>query len=195
MQAMLNWAAQPGDDRSIERLIPTSPIRGYDLPKAEYQGDRYAPAEEVGAFLAWLETRAAGVEGVHARFERLTSKLVRLVAETGARPGELCALEWRHYDAENRVILFPPAEHKTGAKTKRPRIVLLTPELVEMLEEIRSNPDRHPAYVFTHAVHRGGSTEDERRWGTLGTRMLSRGASRNCGGRRSPPGSSSRTRA
>lgn len=165
LQAMLNWASSPRDDRPIERLIPANPIAGYELPKAEYQGDRYAPAEEVEAFLAWLDDRAAKVEGFVGRFERLTARLVRMAAETGARPGELCALEWRHYDADQRVILFPPDEHKTGGKTKRPRLVLITPELAAMLEEIRSDPKRHPSFVFTHSVRRKGSTEAEREQG------------------------------
>lgn len=63
LQAVFNWAAKPRDDRSIERLIPVNPIAGYELPKAEYQGDRYAPAEEVEAFLTWLDARAASAEG------------------------------------------------------------------------------------------------------------------------------------
>jgi hypothetical protein len=61
LQAMLNWASRPRDDRPIEKLIPANPIAGYELPMVEYQGDRYAPAEEIQAFLEWLETRAASL--------------------------------------------------------------------------------------------------------------------------------------
>src|SRR5262249_35016373 len=98
LQAMLNWAAAPRTDRSIERLIPANPVAGFEMPRAEYQGDRYAPAAEVGAFLKWLDERAEVAAGPYARFERLTARLVRFVAETGCRPGEACRLEWRHVD-------------------------------------------------------------------------------------------------
>lgn len=165
LQAMLNWASKPRDDRSIEKLIAVNPIAGYELPKAEYQGDRYAPAEEVDAFLTWVEQRAEKIEGFFGRFERMTAKLIRVVADTGARPGEICALEWRHYDPAKRVILFPPEEHKTGGKTKKPRIVLVTPGLAVTLEELRADPDRHPTYVFTHQTRRLGTTEEDRKHG------------------------------
>lgn len=165
LQAMLNWAANPRDDRPIEKLIQANPIRGYELPKAEYQGDRYAPAEEVEAFLAWVDKRAAAAKGAAARFEVLTAKLVRLIAQTGARPGEICALEWRHFDAAKRVIIYPPSEHKTGGKTKRPRTVVLEESTTAILEGIRAEPVRHPDFVFTHATRRFGSTEDERKLG------------------------------
>lgn len=165
LQAMLNWASRPRDDRSIERLIPTNPIAGYELPKAEYQGDRYAPAEEVDAFLAWVEKRAGAVEGAFARFERMTAMMIRVAAETGARPGEICAMEWRHYDAEERLITFPPDEHKTGRKTRRDRQVLIGDELAGRLETLRADPERHPTHVFTHSTRRLGSTEKERRCG------------------------------
>lgn len=165
LQAMLNWAAQPRHDRTRERLIAENPIRGYELPSIEYQGDRYAPATEVASFLEWVDVRASEATGASARFERLTAKLIRLVAETGARPGEICAFEWRHYDAESWLIQFPPEEHKTGGKTKKPRLILLTAELAAMMEEIRADPSKHPTHVFTHAVRRLGSTEQERKHG------------------------------
>lgn len=175
LQAMLNWAASPRDDRSIEKLIAFNPIRGYELPKAEYQGDRYAPAEEVEAFLAWVDKRAAECEGAAARFERLTAKLVHLIADTGARPGEICALEWRHFDPIQRTIVYPPREHKTGGKTKRPRIVVLGPDSVAMLLEIKADVDKHPTHVFTHATRRRGSSKGER---TLGDPWNSNALSR-----------------
>jgi integrase len=162
LQAMLNWASKPRSDRPMEKLIESNPIAGFELPKAEYRGDRYAPASEVEAFLGWVEARAEKAKGPHARFERLTARLIRVVAETGARPGELCALEWRHYDPERRAITFPPEEHKTGGKTKKPRHVLLTAEVAGILDAIRADADRHPSFVFTHSVRRLGSGEEER---------------------------------
>jgi integrase len=158
LQAMLNWASRPRADRSIERLIPANPIAGFELPRAGYQGDRYAPAAEVEAFLAWLDQQAAarvaekrkGVSPKHARFARLTAQLVRFVAETGCRPGEACRLEWRHVDLAGRMVVFPPKEHKTGRKTKRPRTLAISTSLKAMLESVKAEEGRHPTFVFTH---------------------------------------------
>ena len=163
---MLNWAARPRDDRAIERLIPVNPIAGYELPKADYQGDRYAPAEEVNAFLGWIDRRAAALTGKLARFERLTVHLIRFVAETGCRPGEACTLRWEHFDPAQRAAILPLREHKTGRKTGRPRLILLSPALVALLEEIRADPERHPTHVFTHGCgHLATQTEERRRQG------------------------------
>lgn len=163
LQAMMNWAAAPRDDRPIERLIPSNPIAGYELPRAEYQGERYAPADEVRGFLAWLDRRALEATGKLARFERLIADLVRLAAETGCRPGEACTMRWEHFDAAQRVIVLRPKEHKTGRKTGRPRTILLTASLVAMVERIKANPDRHPQFIFTHECgHAADRTEEER---------------------------------
>jgi integrase len=140
---------------------------GLELPRAEYQGDRYAPADEVEGFLAWVEARARAVAGKLARFHLLTAYLVRFVAETGCRPGEACALEWRHCDLPRRLVVFPAPEHKTGRKTKRPRTLALSPGLVALLESLRADPERHPTHVFTHAwgPRAGVRTEEELRQG------------------------------
>jgi integrase len=167
LQAMLNWAAQPRGDRAVEKLIPVNPVAGWEMPRAEYQGDRYAPAAEVDAFLAWLGKRAEGLPGKMGRFERLMVQLVRIAAATGCRPGELCALRWRHIHFDQRAIIMPPAEHKTGRKTQKPRLVPLSPEVAALLEGLQADPERHPEFVFTHHAHWRGRkpTADEQRYG------------------------------
>ncbi len=158
LQAMLNWAATPLDTRPVEleRLIEVNPIAGMALPKVEYQGDRYAPAHEVGAFVGWVEAAAELAKGKELRFERMLAVLVRFVAETGARPKEACRLEWRHYDAAKRVVVLPPREHKTGRKTGRSRVVPVPAGLAERLDALAIDPARHPTHVFTHRFHRPG---------------------------------------
>jgi integrase len=166
LQAMLNWAAKSRDDRPVAKLIEVNPVARYELPKATYQGERYAAADEVDAFLGWLDQRAAEATGALARFERMIATLVRMAAETGCRPGELCAITWDHYDAKERAFVLPPKLHKTGRKTGRPRFIVLTKGLVELIEGLRADPERHPSYVFTHECgHHKGRTEVERRQG------------------------------
>lgn len=62
--------------------------------------------------------------------------LVTLVQETGVRPQEVRIVEARHVDLERGVWVFPPDEHKTGAKTDKPRIVYLTPTAIEVTRRL-----------------------------------------------------------
>ena len=58
--------------------------------------------------------------------------LLLAAEETGVRPQELRLVEAPHVDLANGLWVFPPAEHKTGAKTGQPRIVFLTESALEL---------------------------------------------------------------
>jgi integrase len=161
LMAMLNWAASKRHDREIEQLIESNPIEGFELPKATYQGDRYAPAVEVEAFLKFVDEQAAKATGKVARFERLTALLIRVVAETGCRPGEMCVAEWSHYSAEHRAIILPPHLHKTGRKSKRNRLIMFSPETAKLIEWEMAQPDRHPTHIFCHRIGSRAKERDE----------------------------------
>lgn len=66
---------------------------------------------------------------------------LRLMQGTGARPGEIANADGKHYRADWGAIVFswhPPAGEyrwKCGKKTKRDRIVYLTPDLQKLVEE------------------------------------------------------------
>jgi integrase len=101
--------------------------------------------------------------------------MIRFMAHTGARPGELCiagrrqrdrGFTWEHWDPEASVndlgqrvglITLPPTHHKTGGKTGRPREIVVPPVLVRALERHRARDWAHPVWVFTH--RRGGGAE------------------------------------
>ncbi len=164
--AVLNWASKPRDDRPISKLIESNPIAGYQSPRIPYQGDRYAPSTEIDKFQEWVDSRAMGKIGRRARFERMTALLIRVASETGCRPGELCVLQWEHLKEEQRAIILPPRLHKTGRKTGKPRIIVLSRDLIARLQELRKDPHRHPTHVFTHqSGSLAGLTDDEARQG------------------------------
>lgn len=150
--AMYHWASQPRADRERERLIESNPLDGFEPPRGAVGGERFAPAEEVRAFLDFVERQAARAVGKFARFERLTALLVRVVAETGCRPGELCEARWEHYDPEHRAIILPPALHKTGRQTGRKRHIMLGAGLAVRIEEEMRRPERHPTHIFCHRI-------------------------------------------
>lgn len=58
---------------------------------------------------------------------------IRLLALTGARRGEIINLLWRHVDLAAALITIPPALHKAGKKTGKPRYIGLANEAVEIL--------------------------------------------------------------
>jgi integrase len=59
---------------------------------------------------------------------------------TGARPGELAMAQWSDLDLERGVLTL--RRHKTVKKTRRPRIVPLTPALVKLLIWLRRHRGR-----------------------------------------------------
>lgn len=67
---------------------------------------------------------------------------IRVIALTGARRGEITGLRWRHVDLGNARIVLPPAEHKTGRKSGKERIIALPKPVVEILASLpQGKPD------------------------------------------------------
>jgi integrase len=165
LQAMLNWAANPRADREVERLIERNPIAGYGAPAAASEEVAFASEEEIGAFRAFVAGRAEEAKGRPrlARFERLTALLVRVVDETGCRPGELCDARWADYRPEHRAIIM--TKHKTAAKTGRRRHIMLSEETAGAIEWEMARPDRHPTHIFCHRI---GSRDKARDGGEKG---------------------------
>ncbi len=72
---------------------------------------------------------------------------IRVIALTGARRGEISALKWSYVDLERGLITLPPAAHKTGRKTGKPRII----GLPGLAQEIIKRQPRYPdvEWVFS----------------------------------------------
>ncbi len=67
--------------------------------------------------------------------------VVMLIQETGVRPQEVRTVEARHVDLQNGLWIFPPSEHKTGAKTGQPRIVYLNSQALVITKRLM---EQHP---------------------------------------------------
>jgi integrase len=68
-------------------------------------------------------------------------RLIYFVAATGCRPGEARTLRWADIDLNRRVAIL--TKHKTARKTRRPRIIVLTPPLVKMLAWMKRTECHH----------------------------------------------------
>ena len=62
--------------------------------------------------------------------------LVLLLEHTGGRLHEIRTMEARHYDGRRQAIVFPPDEHKTGKRTRLPRVIPLTPEADALIRRL-----------------------------------------------------------
>jgi integrase len=68
------------------------------------------------------------------------AKFLRVLRGTGARPGEVIHAECKHYRPRLGAVVFPwnppPGEWrwKAGKKTRRDRVIYLSPDLVELVE-------------------------------------------------------------
>lgn len=79
--------------------------------------------------------------------ETRLGEALRFIAGTGCRPCELRQLRWDQVDFERCVIT--QLKHKTARtqKTVKPRIIVLAPEMVALLQQIQARHD-HPNFVF-----------------------------------------------
>jgi integrase len=173
VQAMLNWAANPHPHRHPERLLPGgNPLRGMAAPKVPDSPERFAETRAVASFLrAWLGiARRRGRGGRQARSERLAALLLRVLVQTGCRPGEACKAQWGDVDWEaGRTaaghafgkITLPPERWKMGRKTGKSRTVYLTPALTRALRRESLRLDRHPTHLFHHIRRRRAEGEEE----------------------------------
>lgn len=92
-------------------LVPDNPVRRVRKLSAAKR-ERFLSEDEVGRLLDVVKTRETqrALSGEHA-------DIIRVLLLTGARRGEINALEWSEVDFANGVIKLPPARSKTGEKT------------------------------------------------------------------------------
>lgn len=95
---------------------------------------------------AWAKARS---EPRHRRVNRVTLLLLRAIADTGARPEELCLARWS--DLDRRLLLIAPHDHKTAGHRKQ-RMILFPRRWARVLAHLERTG--HPTFVFAHGQHR-----------------------------------------
>jgi integrase len=114
-----NWAKAQG-------VITRNPVAGMAKPEKLVRGKEVVLSEALQDLLI-------------ATANRELAKFLRVLRGTGARPGEVIHAECRHYHPDLGALVFPwnpaPGEYrwKNGKKTRRDRVVYLTPELNELV--------------------------------------------------------------
>jgi len=87
--------------------------------------------------------------------------ILNLVALTGARRGEILALNWSEVDLDRGLLLLPPARHKTGGTNHPKAIPLSSPANAILLKRSQAG-DRSTDFVFPSARSKSGHIEQIR---------------------------------
>jgi integrase len=119
MAAAFNWAEREG-------LIPANPIKGVRKPSARSRGTDALVAE-------------ADYRRLYDAAPPYLKDVLLALHDTGARPCEVLTAEARHFDPAGAVWVLD--RHKTAHVTGRPRLIFLTPAVVEVCTRLAW---RHP---------------------------------------------------
>ena len=129
---LLKWGAKQGFCRR-----PETPDRG-ELPRPA-DNPRPLNTGELRALCDHLEAKGLG----------RALRAMRFMTFTGARPSEWLELQWREVDFERKQITL--GQHKTAGSTGKPRVILLTPPALAILETV---PRTELPWVFVSRLHR-----------------------------------------
>jgi integrase len=152
------WASRPEPERVPLVILEKNPLARMRQPAARAGKAKYVPMPAVRALIAHAEARAGTLGPVMARFERQAALMLRLLAETGCRPKEACSALWADFNEAEGVIVLDPDRHKTGRKTGKRRVIVVSMAIVAELAALRDSGYAHPTHLFAHKRSRGASS-------------------------------------
>jgi integrase len=124
----LNWAVDEG-------LVDANPLRRVKRPPMKRR-ETVLSAEDRKVVFASIK-------------DQEFREYLFALQETGARPAEVRTLAREHVNLEAGLWVFPPKEHKTGKKTGRPRVLYLTPAMVELTRQLLARVPEGPLFRNT----------------------------------------------
>jgi integrase len=119
LRALINFGIDLG-----YRPPATNPVRRIKMYRQRLRERFLTEAEIAKAADAITQAEQSGKVGPHG------AAGLRLCLFTGARSGEITAIEWTHIDQERRLIRLP------DSKTNEPRTIHLSPAALEVLNGI-----------------------------------------------------------
>jgi len=141
LRAVFSWAIDEG-------LVKDNPAAGV---KIGADGQRDTILESVQDYERLFRTLDKMEEEL--RIKPAVADAIRVIALTGARRSEIAGAQWQHVDLKGGRIVLPPASHKTGRRTGKPRIIGL-PSAAQAI--IARQPKGEPEdYVFRPAKGQG----------------------------------------
>ena len=128
-----NWA-------DAEGLLQPNPIKAVKKP-AQGRRDRILTPEERTEILAAIK-------------DKPFREFVFAMMETGARPGEVRKVTAANVNLDLGVWVFK--EHKTAKRTGKPRIIFLTPAMVDLSRRMVVERPTGPLFTTMHRVRVNG---------------------------------------
>ncbi len=128
-----NWA-------DAEGLLQPNPIKAVKKPH-QRRRDRILTPQERAEILAAIKDQAF-------------RDFVFAMMETGARPGEVRKVTAAQVNLELGVWIF--SEHKTAKRTGKPRIIFLTPAMVELSRRLKEKHPTGPLFTTMRRVRING---------------------------------------
>lgn len=130
LRAMFNWAISEG-------MLTANPA---EKIKIGQDGQRDAILETPEQYAALF--RALDTLQEERRIPDSAADVIRVLAFTGARLGEITGLRWRHVDLDRGLITLPPQSHKAGHHTGKPKqIALPSPARAVIEKRTAGKPD------------------------------------------------------
>jgi integrase len=123
LKRALNWAVEEG-------YLSDNPLRKVKKPQV-LRRERVVTAGEHEAITDTVRDEAFRT-------------FLRAMRGTGCRPGEVAAVTAQQFDPEAGTWTF--SRHKTVKKTRKPRVVYLTPELVELCRQLATRHAEGPLF-------------------------------------------------
>jgi integrase len=137
VKACWRWGSRPVDGRVPARLLRHDPFRDLlvDLKPERRRVRGVLSPDQIRALLAAAQEIAPEAFRV----------ALAIQADSGCRTSEVLNLRWEWWTGREFVI--PPAEHKTGARTGRSRVVAVTERTSVAVDAWRASPLSSPTWV------------------------------------------------
>lgn len=110
LRAVLTWALSEG-------MCTANPAQGVHIG-ADGNRNAILTSDEYKTLFTTIEAMEN-----ERRIRGAVADAIRVIALTAARRGEITGLKWSHVSLKDGVLELPPAAHKTGRKTGKPRII------------------------------------------------------------------------
>lgn len=153
VQGLFRWAKDAG-------YLEFNPLAGWEVPWVEAIRERSLTDAE---FLA-IADMASDLE---------FKQILGFMRATACRPSEARKLTAAHIHPEKPIATLAPHEHKTGKKTKKSKIILMTKDVEQMVRALVVQYPTGPIFRNSRAGKKGGKWGNGIGWGedTLAARF------------------------
>lgn len=150
LRAALNWAIREG-------FLSSNPAEHVDIGVDGVRDVFIDTPEQYARLFATLDSLQSSKE-----VSENLADIIRVLALTGARLGEIQAVRWEYLDLDKGFIRLPPKAHKAGHRSGKPKEIAL-PDLAKAIFDKRHG-EGVEGYVFRASSGDGHVTMGSSLW-------------------------------